>query len=107
MKDQPDRFLEFNVKEGWEPLCKFLGKELPRDPKTGSVLPFPRMNDTAEFQKLWQQEEAAFYEVGKTKSVAVLSVLALIGVLASVSLNRADVWRKIGTLASSIGIAGQ
>ena len=27
----------FNVTEGWEPLCKFLGKEIPQQP-------FPRKN---------------------------------------------------------------
>lgn len=35
-------FLEFNVKEGWGPLCAFLGKEVPDTP-------FPRVNDSAEF----------------------------------------------------------
>lgn len=35
-------FLEFNVKQGWEPLCAFLGKEVPD-------IPFPRVNDSAEF----------------------------------------------------------
>ena len=34
-----DRLLEFNVKEGWEPLCRFL--ELAKCPTT----PFPRAND--------------------------------------------------------------
>jgi len=33
-----DRLLEFNVKQGWEPLCKFLGKQVP-------VMPFPHIND--------------------------------------------------------------
>ena len=36
-----DRLLTFNVKEGWEPLCKFLGKPVPSTP-------FPRMNDTGK-----------------------------------------------------------
>ncbi|KAJ7485542.1 hypothetical protein FB451DRAFT_1230209 [Mycena latifolia] len=39
-----DRLLEFNVKEGWVPLAGFLGKEVP-------VTPFPRVNDTEQFQK--------------------------------------------------------
>ncbi len=37
-----DQLLVFQVKEGWEPLCEFLGKPVPSDP-------FPRTNDTAEF----------------------------------------------------------
>jgi sulfotransferase family protein len=40
-----DRLLVYDVKQGWEPLCRFLGVEVPRDK------PFPRLNDTADFQK--------------------------------------------------------
>lgn len=28
----PDRLLVFNVKEGWEPLCRFLGVPVPQQP---------------------------------------------------------------------------
>jgi hypothetical protein len=37
------QFLEFNVKQGWEPLCEFLGVPVPDTP-------FPRVNDTKTFQ---------------------------------------------------------
>jgi hypothetical protein len=40
----PERLLVFDVKEGWEPLCAFLGVPVPDDE------PFPRVNDTAEFK---------------------------------------------------------
>jgi len=40
----PERLLVMHVKEGWGPLCAFLGHELPDTP-------FPRVNDTAAFQK--------------------------------------------------------
>ena len=36
------QLLEFQAKEGWEPLCSFLGKPVPDGP-------FPRTNDRAEF----------------------------------------------------------
>lgn len=39
---QPANFLEFNVKQGWEPLCKFLDEPVPD-------MPFPRVNDTAQY----------------------------------------------------------
>ena len=39
-----DRLLVFNVKEGWEPLCQFLGKEIPKDP-------FPKVNESAEIRR--------------------------------------------------------
>lgn len=39
-----DQLLVYNVKEGWEPLCKFLGVPVP-------TTPFPNVNDVAEFQQ--------------------------------------------------------
>jgi len=38
-----DRLLVFDVKEGWEPLCKFLGVPKPDEP-------FPNVNDTKMMQ---------------------------------------------------------
>lgn len=40
-----ERLLVFDVREGWAPLCGFLGAPVP----TG---PFPRLNDTAQFRAL-------------------------------------------------------
>ncbi|KAJ7144473.1 P-loop containing nucleoside triphosphate hydrolase protein, partial [Mycena epipterygia] len=37
-----DRLLEFEVKDGWIPLCNFLGKEVP-------AVEFPRVNHAAQF----------------------------------------------------------
>ncbi|MFI6905188.1 sulfotransferase family protein [Nonomuraea sp. NPDC050394] len=34
----PERLLVFDVREGWEPLCAFLGAEVPEEP-------FPHLND--------------------------------------------------------------
>lgn len=41
-----ERLLTFNVKQGYEPLCKFLGKSLPKKEK------FPHVNETDEFKKI-------------------------------------------------------
>jgi hypothetical protein len=41
-----DRFLEFDVAEGWDPLCTFLGVTVPDEP-------FPNMNDRAQFRALF------------------------------------------------------
>jgi hypothetical protein len=38
----PDRLLVFDVAEGWEPLCRFLGVAVPDEP-------FPKVNSSAEF----------------------------------------------------------
>ena len=42
-----DRLLEFDVVEGWQPLCDFLG--VPQVPDE----PFPHLNDHAEFRALF------------------------------------------------------
>ncbi|KAK2874912.1 hypothetical protein FQN49_001951 [Arthroderma sp. PD_2] len=35
-----ERLVFFDVRDGWEPLCQALGKEVPKD------IPFPRVNDS-------------------------------------------------------------
>lgn len=40
----PERLLVLDVKQGWAPLCSFLGVPIPSEP-------FPRVNDTAEFKR--------------------------------------------------------
>jgi len=41
----PKRLLVFDVREGWEPLCRFLEVAVPSEP-------FPRLNDTASTQAM-------------------------------------------------------
>lgn len=40
------RLLVYEVKEGWDPLCEFLGVEVPKGK------PFPRLNDSESFRKM-------------------------------------------------------
>ncbi len=67
---KPDRLLVFDVKQGWEPLCRFLDVPVPTDK------PFPRLNDTPEFQK----------RIKRARIVS--SALLGAGVLGSVALGR-------------------
>jgi hypothetical protein len=39
---EPDRLLIYEVKDGWEPLCAFLGKPVPAEP-------FPKTNNREDF----------------------------------------------------------
>lgn len=41
----PERLLVFDVREGWDPLCAFLGVDVPRG------RPFPRLNDAGALQE--------------------------------------------------------
>jgi hypothetical protein len=41
----PDRLLEWHPGDGWEPICRALGVEVPNEP-------FPHVNSTAEFRAM-------------------------------------------------------
>ncbi|RYP52338.1 hypothetical protein DL769_010695 [Monosporascus sp. CRB-8-3] len=43
-----ERLLEMEVQDGWEPLCKFLGKPIPDEP-------FPRSNEAAAVQQRFKE----------------------------------------------------
>ena len=62
-----EQLLVYEVKEGWGPLCAFLGVEEPDKP-------FPRLNDTAEMRSRILKIRAI--------SIAVPAALALLGMLA-------------------------
>ena len=47
-----DKYLEFDVKQGYGPLCEFLGKSTPMDDQ-GNVKAFPRVNDTGNFHDVF------------------------------------------------------
>src|SRR5215203_241254 len=68
-----ERLLVYEVKEGWGPLCEFLGVEEPNKP-------FPRLNDAAEMQRL--------ILLLRVFSVAMPTALALIVVIAALALLR-------------------
>lgn len=68
-----DRLLTYEVSEGWEPLCEFLGVEVPDEP-------FPRLNDTAEMRRRLRMVRAI--------SVAAPAALGLLVALALVLLGR-------------------
>jgi len=40
----PERLLEYELGSGWEPLCKFLGKPIPKEP-------FPHVNEKAALKE--------------------------------------------------------
>ena len=46
---KPDNLLIFSSKDGWAPLCKFLGKEIPK-------IPFPSSNNKNSFHDTFSAE---------------------------------------------------
>ena len=74
-------YLEFNVKQGWEPLCSFLGVNVPD-------VPFPWLNDKQEFLKLWELEEKKNYEVVDWRVWAVAAASLTLSLLFAYLLQR-------------------
>ncbi|RJE24978.1 hypothetical protein PHISCL_02689 [Aspergillus sclerotialis] len=72
-----ERLLEYDVRDGWEPLCKFLDLELPCDP-------FPSGNDTDDFKTLVRRldgiriREAAQQHFYMLAAVAVAAVTVVL-----------------------------
>ena len=75
-----DKLLVYNVKQGWKPLCDFLGCEVP-------TVPFPHENINAEItatlpktrwgrQVNWEVQRA-FLGIGSILVVVVIAVLAI------------------------------
>ena len=68
-----DRLLEFQLKQGWEPLCKFLGKDVPDTP-------FPRVNESTEFgERMGAVVKLAMIRVAKQYLLIVGAVAAIGG----------------------------
>jgi hypothetical protein len=64
----PDRLLVYEVKEGWGPLCQFLGVPIPEGK------PFPHLNDTEAFRSQIRRTTLAVRAVAYT----ILTVVALV-----------------------------
>src|SRR5215210_7856539 len=66
-----DRLLVYDVKAGWEPLCEFLGVEVPDKP-------FPRTNETAEMRRRLRGVKAISIAVPVTLTLLAGAALALL-----------------------------
>lgn len=63
---QEGKMLDFKMADGWEPLCEFLGCEVPRG-EDGQVLPFPRANEAAALrQKIQEQQLVILKKAART-----------------------------------------
>lgn len=63
----PERLLVYDVKQGWEPLCAFLGAPVPSTP-------FPHANDTAAFQQMVRNSQRGVALKGVAVATAVATV---------------------------------
>lgn len=64
-----DRLLVYEVGQGWEPLCRFLGKPVP------ATEPFPRLNDRDTFRRLIKGLRVAEWAVPVAGFAAIVAML--------------------------------
>jgi Sulfotransferase domain len=76
-RDVPaDRLLDYEISQGWEPLCAFLGVPIAEGK------PFPRLNDATEFRARVERATGMLRRViGYTAVVATALVLIIIGLI--------------------------
>ena len=65
-----EKLLVFDVKEGWGPLCEFLGVGVPDEP-------FPHLNDREQFPKMMRRQMATALAPALGRAIAAASVLLL------------------------------
>jgi Sulfotransferase domain len=68
----PDRLLVYEVKQGWGPLCEFLGVEEPDEP-------FPHANDAAEMRRRIRLLKTVSFAVPAMLIALVATALVLLG----------------------------
>jgi hypothetical protein len=67
-----DRLLVYEVKEGWGPLCEFLGVEEPDKP-------FPSLNDAAQMRRRIRSVRALSLAVPAVLALLTVAILVLLG----------------------------
>ena len=72
---EEERLLEWTVRDGWGPLCEFLGKEVPDEP-------FPHVNDAAGFKGREKQAMGLWFRRGFWNVAIGVAVLLAVGAAA-------------------------
>ena len=67
-----ERLLEYRIADGWDPLCKFLGHDVPK-------ISFPKVNESAEFKdRNAVMGKRAMLRIAK-RSLPILAALGAVG----------------------------
>jgi hypothetical protein len=77
----PERLLEYRLGDGWEPLCDFLGKPIPKEP-------FPQLNESRDLQEMF---ERFAIKALRRSAVNVAVVVAGAVALAAVALRLREI----------------
>lgn len=66
----PERLLDWSVEDGWEPLCRFLGKAVPEEP-------FPHVNTHSKGWKDREEQLGLELVMPALKNFAAIVVVVL------------------------------
>lgn len=81
----PERLLVFDVKQGWGPLCAFLGLPVPEDE------PFPHVNDADSFRKRIQERFAqSIARLARPVAAGLAGLAALVWIARRVRRERQE-----------------
>ncbi|UNI17026.1 hypothetical protein JDV02_003405 [Purpureocillium takamizusanense] len=89
----PEQLLDFQFSDGWEPLCRFLGKDIPE-------VPFPHVNDAAAYAEFMQTTKVDFLQ----RLAANLSPIALLSALLRFMSH--GLWAISKSIARLLGLIG-
>jgi hypothetical protein len=81
---EKERRLEYQVKEGWGPLCEFLGVPVPMvEDETGKVVerPFPRVNDRDMFMAKYRSMIGGCVERAKKNFFLAIGKFSVFGLV--------------------------
>lgn len=67
----PEKLLEYNINEGWEPLCRFLGKPIPSEP-------MPFINQSAGFKEKFRTRNIANVQAQLRRTLDVMAYIVLV-----------------------------
>lgn len=73
----PEQLLEYDVSQGWEPLCKFLGEEVPN----AREMPFPYYGSTSDFLKGMRKKNRRRMREMTVKATAFVLAIACVWIL--------------------------
>lgn len=76
----PERLLEYNINDGWAPLCEFLEKEIPNDP-------FPHSNDVADFRNRCKTRNRHQIMNALLQAITMVGSLLVIGLAATMAFR--------------------
>lgn len=74
-----ENMLEYQLEQGWGPLCNFLGRDVPE-------IPFPHINDSVEFdERMWLIKKHIAIRIAR-RLFPIFIVITMVGYIISIGI---------------------